>query len=733
MADDDDEGFSFGDFKFAPPPPPPPPPQPQPHVNGVTSSSNYNNMWDDFFFNPITPQPSNNGYPYPSGSAQPTPAPNPSPISVDPGPNKSPNPLSFFGEDEDDDEWEFKGAISGNGVAEQGNSKEEGDSVVPGSKIESFADMDQQKQAGQDASNPAEHKPGVISFVSQPIDFFAASYGNGANHQFVENDVGVKSTTSTTNGYMWDPFSSVGDINNGNGISASSMNQDDDFDDFGDFIDASQEVVSKEQEQVGAHMDLSEHLTNGEVQEKQTQTGHPRGALPQSLFSADTEESSDCFDLQNEVVHMPTLGPGNSFSEQNSVISINDLISKLYSQTQLTSSVDSTLKPAENGVHSPAEITVTTPLGEDDDWDDGSWEFKGAYSENGVVEQLSTAILGNMAQKQSEILPELQNYIDFYDQLRDSLCFLLSCQLDELKKARSSDAVNGNGEKAEALDVDIQEASKLLKDSVNFKEVISMKNLERSSCLNKFLDVLQGPKLNVIEADFSMSKRLQLAVNEWRIAAELLRHSISMLKILSLGSADEQLLFASTWSKIINFCIQELRHGASIWERASEKNVQHQILSDSRGQQFFQALGEIYKIVELLGLSAKVYKPWILLRVSDPSQFFSVLFECGALWANSGLQEALQILSDVDFRYNETVKTFVASIKKIRDTDVVAVHDSVFFEHKSICQLSLLPQEMIPDLKTVMWGKKAYFLNLANFWANLISSDPPQLPNLQVS
>lgn len=92
-----------------------------------------------------------------------------------------------------------------------------------------------------------DHRPGVISFVPpQSIDFFAASYGNGANHLSSE-DVGIKSTASITNGFTWDPFPVVEYVGNISGISAISMNQDDDFDDFGDFIDASKEVVSEEQ------------------------------------------------------------------------------------------------------------------------------------------------------------------------------------------------------------------------------------------------------------------------------------------------------------------------------------------------------------------------------------------------------------------------------------------------------------------------------------------------------
>lgn len=64
---------------------------------------------------------------------------------------------------------------------------------------------------------------------------------------------------------------------------------------------------------------------------------------------------------------------------------------------------------------------------------------------------------------------------------------------------------------------------------------------------------------------------------------ELLRHVALVLKILKLGSAEEQLKYVSTWSKMISACARELKHGASIWKQALEKNVSSQILSEKEG------------------------------------------------------------------------------------------------------------------------------------------------------
>jgi len=114
------------------------------------------------------------------------------------------------------------------------------------------------------------------------------------------------------------------------------------------------------------------------------------------------------------------------------------------------------------------------------------------------------------------------------------------------------------------------------------------------------------------------------------------------------------------------------------------------------GQQHIQALGEIYKVVELLRLSTKLYKPWVLLSVSDQQQLYGLLEECVSLWSTSGLEEALREMSEnVEPGLNNAAKALIASIKNIQSVDVLAVHDHIFIQRRSICKLSLLPQEML--------------------------------------
>ncbi|KAL9235048.1 hypothetical protein vseg_009848 [Gypsophila vaccaria] len=563
------------------------------------------------------------------------------------------------------------------------------------------------------SSSPTEHKADSSNFHFPFDNLFLVPQGSTNKSRETFGD--FKKTPLTSNGFVFDPFAEVEPVGNGNGLdfvaaAATTTNEDDDFDDFGDFVDASQEVRRGEQSE----------------QDKQTLSFNAREALPLSFFGDSIEETTEALDHSDGLFHKHTSRPGNGLSGQGSMVPIHDLISNMYSQAQSIQLFGPDEKPAENGAHNSLE-KESTLLGGDDEWDEDSWEFKSAFRVSGVKETPSSGIPGNVTLIQLETSQNIQDYIDFYIKLKNALCYLLSCQLDELQIARCPDTGTDFREITETLVNEIQTAHKLLEQGV-VSEVISEKHLEKSSCLNEVFKLLEETKFNIIESEFSLSKKLQLADTDWRVTSDLLRHAISILKVLSLGSADEQSHYVSTWCNLVNVCAQELRYGALIWKRASERRVQHQILSESRGRKHVQALGEICKVVELLGLSAKVYEPWTLFSVSESSRFTDLLNECRSLWSNSGLEEALQSLSDdIVIGCGET------SIKTIRDFDVLAMHDCVFGEPKSICRLSLLAQEMLPDLKTALWNGEPYFLSLANLWANLINAEPPRLPHVQVN
>ena len=112
------------------------------------------------------------------------------------------------------------------------------------------------------------------------------------------------------------------------------------------------------------------------------------------------------------------------------------------------------------------------------------------------------------------------------------------------------------------------------------------------------------------------------------------------------------------------------------------------------GKHFIVALGEIYRVVLILGASMKLYKPWILSSSVDSTSIYVLLEECYTLWSSSGIKEALQGISDpIDFEYHSTVK---ALREYIHEHDELALGDHIFNQQISICRLSLLTSEAVP-------------------------------------
>lgn len=68
-----------------------------------------------------------------------------------------------------------------------------------------------------------------------------------------------------------------------------------------------------------------------------------------------------------------------------------------------------------------------------------------------------------------------------------------------------------------------------------------------------------------------------------RLAIELIKHTTTMMKILKLGTLEEQQMYVTTWFEMISVCSQELKHGSLIWKQAIEKKIQSQILSEPQG------------------------------------------------------------------------------------------------------------------------------------------------------
>lgn len=63
-----------------------------------------------------------------------------------------------------------------------------------------------------------------------------------------------------------------------------------------------------------------------------------------------------------------------------------------------------------------------------------------------------------------------------------------------------------------------------------------------------------------------------------------MKDTVSTLRILKLGSREEQSNYLTIWSKIALVCSEELKHGAYVWKQAVLQNVHDQILSNQKGK-----------------------------------------------------------------------------------------------------------------------------------------------------
>jgi hypothetical protein len=151
-----------------------------------------------------------------------------------------------------------------------------------------------------------------------------------------------------------------------------------------------------------------------------------------AIFSDRNLDSDDPFILKDASTVTPASNPSNSVKSPSSNVSINDLISSLYSQAEQNVSVDHIPKASDNGMHSPTTVFKSDSVNIDDDFDEDSWDFKAADSSTRADDQSSDIDLGDSQKKLSTTL-ELNDCVDFYCKLKDELCSVVLCHLDNLK------------------------------------------------------------------------------------------------------------------------------------------------------------------------------------------------------------------------------------------------------------------------------------------------------------
>lgn len=157
-----------------------------------------------------------------------------------------------------------------------------------------------------------------------------------------------------------------------------------------------------------------------------------RKALPLSLFGdeeLETDESSIHQDVSN---HIPAFLSTNSFKTPGSSLSINDLISSLYSKVEHNTSENHTPIESEHGMYSATKVVELDLVKHDDEFDDDSWEFKDAFTNNQVQDQTFITCVEDSSTKSSTKL-QLNDCLEFYSKLKDESCFVAMGHLENLK------------------------------------------------------------------------------------------------------------------------------------------------------------------------------------------------------------------------------------------------------------------------------------------------------------
>ncbi|XP_027935792.1 uncharacterized protein LOC114190914 [Vigna unguiculata] len=527
-------------------------------------------------------------------------------------------------------------------------------------------------------------------------------------------------------------------------------------------------------ESEGAITKLEKPLTGSE---------NRREALSLSIFGDETPDTDEHSVPQDLSHYAPTPPVRNNFNSLASNLSIND-IWNLYNQAEKQTSPNLTPKASENQILALPEVSGSSLVTDNDGLDDDFWDFKDAstgsrfthessqqtsssytsqVNDNGLHssptvlnsdlangeddfeddswEFKDAAISGTQSQDQTSTLDhthlpvtllstklEQSDYAEFYSKLKDELSNYVLSHLQNLKKNLNDATRSGEDAKAKALEEQIQEFSEILhQDKMSVPtEYLSEDYCPTDVCFNELLEVLKEPKFQPFESEYQLASRLLTAEKDIKSAIELLEDTVSTLRILKLGSREEQCNYLTVWSKIVSVCSQELKHGANVWKQAVLQNVHVQILSNQKGVQYIIALGEIYRVAEIIGASIKLHKPWMLSDYTDHKSLCFLLDECYSIWLASGLQEALLSISSQNiFEPDEISRELVESINYIHELDEHALRSYVISGEQTTCQLSALPAGCIPGLNLVTWNGKHCMVKVANLWVNLISSDSP--------
>ncbi|XP_009791751.1 uncharacterized protein [Nicotiana sylvestris] len=636
-------------------------------------------------------------------------------------------------DDDDDDGWEFKDAYSMSTIKD-GNNKATSEAKELQQTNASSFDFHNGLNGSVDLFATSNGSVTADSEAHHAGDWQAYSYGfgnslNGSIDLFATPNEPIDLFATSSDG-RGEQKESNGSLDLHPIVGSAETDED-----FGDFTTAFSDSGLKPEEERKVndvtHYELQASESDDKDQVKESKLENHKGALPLSIFGDEEQEIDGSSNIEDIFVpHNASYSKNDRSPDSN--ISINDLISNLYSQAEQISPSHSVQVPNSISDNPQDSVSNSNLVNGEDDLDDGEWEFKEGSSPMRTDNDTSLLTSEDPPKKSFSKL-NLDNYLDLYSKLRKELCCHAKRHLDELKRAQSIDGLPVEEAKISTLNKEIEEACKDIDlDNAMCKDGHLEEHLPQNACMSAFIEILQEPEFQILESDYHLSRRLSLVENDLETTADLVRHATMMLKILRSGSLEEQSIYVSVWYKMISVCAQELQHGSCIWKKILEMNAQSHILSLPRGREFIRALGEIYRVTLVLEASVKLCKPWIWLNSAQCTSIHSVLDECHTMWSSLGLGEAVSsMLDSASSGDGRSVASLLDSIKLIRSLDAVTLQKHLYAQ-KEVCRLSLLTLEVLPGMKLIDWNGEHYFLTLANLWANLISSDPPELPHLTI-
>ncbi|CAL4896928.1 unnamed protein product [Urochloa decumbens] len=454
----------------------------------------------------------------------------------------------------------------------------------------------------------------------------------------------------------------------------------------------------------------------------------PRGPLPLSLFGAGDDQEEVGQEEEGPAGPLPTATvpqrAGPFTTDRSKPADLKDLIANLYGSQP----------PPTAGAADPSlqeEAEDGQGLGDDD------WEFTAATAEPAGQDRGGRAPGDGSAKIESSSFETDGNHssrstsdcilIGFYHRLREESLDVIFQHVKDLKEAQKVFTLSDENSRATAIGREIQEIYDKLNEP-SLPKGFCTEEHPRNVSIRELLKCIKEEQLKDFEQEYCLAEKISQATEDTSVAVELYKHCVSTLCTLELASKEEQGDYVDAWYSMLLPCAEELQHGAVIWQESCHANVCDQVISE--GGHYFIALGEIYRVAQILYFSLQCFKPWVLADPGMLSKMMACLDRCSNAWT-SGLQMALKMVVDSNCLDASVAKALMESINKINEVEVPSLQNFLP-TNETACRLSLLPPGIAPGMKLVMWNGDQYTVKVANLWANLVASYPPQLPHTPI-